>query len=86
MYPHCYVIINIVILFITHAGATYIKNMLTENRKLQQLGIGRNKIGNDGMKHVIEGLQYNNTLTRLNAVDCGFSVEGSQLASVITTL
>ena len=59
--------------------------MLIKNEKLQQLSIGGNEIGNDGMKHIIEGLQYNNTLTLLYADDCGFSVEGSQLYIAIAS-
>ena len=52
--------------------------MLMKNNKLQYLNIDANdKIGNDGVKLITEGLQYNNTLIELGAVDCGISVEGS---------
>ena len=51
--------------------------MLMENNNLQCLNIDYNYfIGNDGMKQISEGLLCNNTLTKLNAVKCGFSVEG----------
>ena len=60
--------------FIT--GASYIKIMLMENNNLQCLDIGHNFIGDDGMKLISEGLLCNNTLTKLYAEKCGFSVEG----------
>ena len=50
--------------------------MLMENNKLQHLDIGDNYIGDDGMRSITEGLQYNNTLTKLIACRCGVSVEG----------
>jgi len=57
------------------SGASSIKNMLMENN-VQNLSIGFNKINDNGMKEVSESLQHDNTLTRLDAEDCGFSVEG----------
>ena len=48
-----------------------------ENKKLQHLNIGRNKIGDDGVRHVTEGLQQNDTLTELSLYDCEISVKGS---------
>ena len=51
--------------------------MLLKNNKLQDLVIYSNTIGDDGMRLITEGLQYNNTLTTLNARECGFSVEGT---------
>ena len=51
--------------------------MLMKNNNLQYLSVGFNEnIGNDGVKLITEGLQYNNTLIKLNAVNCGISVEG----------
>ena len=50
--------------------------MVMENKKLQHLDIHRNKIGDAGMRLITEGLQYNNTLTKLDAEFCGISVEG----------
>ena len=50
--------------------------MLVKNNKLQYLDITGNEIGNDGVKLITEGLQYNNTLIELDADDCGISVEG----------
>ena len=51
--------------------------MLMKNSKLQYLNIGgNNKIGNDGVKLITEGLQYNNTLIKLDVRGCDISVEG----------
>ena len=48
-----------------------------KNKKLQRLNIGWNKIGDDGVRHVTEGLQQNYTLTELMLYDCGISVNGN---------
>lgn len=50
--------------------------MLMENNKLQHLRIRGNKIGDDGLRQITEGLQHNNTLV---ANGCGFSVKGMKL-------
>ena len=47
-----------------------------KNNKLQCLDISWNEIGDDGMRLITEGLQCNNTLTKLNAEHCGISVTG----------
>ena len=39
--------------------------------------MGYNAVGDDGMSSVVDGLLHNNTLTRLNVLQCNFSVEGS---------
>ena len=49
--------------------------MLMKNNKLQYLSIG-DEIGDEGVKLITEGLQYNNTLIKLDAFECGISVEG----------
>ena len=51
--------------------------MLMENNKLQHLEIYGNYIGDDGMRLISEGLQCNNTLTKLVAQSCDVSVEGT---------
>jgi len=51
--------------------------MLMENKKLQHLNIGRNKIGDTGARHVTEGLQQNDTLTELLLSDCKITVKGN---------
>ena len=39
--------------------------------------MGENDIGDDGMSSVADGLQHNNTLKKLDATECKFSVKGS---------
>ena len=51
--------------------------MLMENKKLQHLCIGSNQIGDDGVRHVIEGLQQNDTVTELRLYNCNISVKGN---------
>ena len=46
------------------------------NDKLLHLNIGQNIIGDNGVRLISEGLQYNNTLTKLDAYRCGFLLEG----------
>ena len=36
-----------------------------------------NDIGDDGMSSVADGLQHNNTITKLDVQECKFSVKGS---------
>ena len=51
--------------------------MLMGNNKLQYLDIGNNeRIGDDGVGLITKGLQYNNTLTKLDVGDCVISVTG----------
>jgi len=51
--------------------------MLMENKKLQYLNVGWNKIGDDGVRHVTEGLQQNDNLTELELQYCEISVKGT---------
>ena len=39
--------------------------------------MGDNDIGDDGISSVVDGLQHNNTLTKLMISNCKFSVKGS---------
>ena len=48
-----------------------------ENRGLKHLDISDNKIGDDGIRYVSEGLQQNDTLTELRLKYCGISAKGS---------
>ena len=50
-----------------------------ETSNLHYLHIGKNLIGNEGIKLITEGLQKNRGLVELLAYDCGFSVQGSKL-------
>lgn len=50
--------------------------MLMKNKKLQHINISGSKIGDDGVRHITEGLEVNNTLTELELQYCGMSVKG----------
>ena len=51
--------------------------MLMENKKLTHLNTGKNTIGDDGVRHVTEGLQQIDTLTMLGLGNCEISVTGN---------
>ena len=51
--------------------------MLMENNNLEHLDIGRNNIGDDGTKDVMEGLQQNGALTELHLDEHAISVKGN---------
>ena len=48
-----------------------------ENKKLQSLNISMNYIDDDGVRHVTEGLQQNDTVTKLRLLMCKISVKGN---------
>ena len=48
-----------------------------ENKYLEYLNIGGNNIGDDGTKDVMEGNQYNGTLSELGLDNCEISVKGN---------
>ena len=47
------------------------------NKKLESLSISYNKLGDDGVRYVTEGVQQNDTLTKLWLEYCGISVKGN---------
>ena len=47
------------------------------NRTLKHLDINRNKIQDDGVRDIMEGLQQNDTLTELRLEECEISVKGN---------
>ena len=51
--------------------------MLMENKNLTHLIISINNIGDDGVRHVTEGLQQNDNLTELWLRHCEISVKGN---------
>ena len=51
--------------------------MLMENKKLQHLDISWNFIGDDGVKHVADAVQHNDTITELKLRNCNISVKGN---------
>ena len=62
---------------IVTTGASCLGELLKVNNSLQELDMGHNAIGDDGMSSVADGLQYNKTLTMLNVQGCGLSVKGT---------
>ena len=66
-----------VIVIIVTTGASYLGKLLKVNNSLQELVMYNNAIGDDGMSSVADGLQHNNTLTKLDISKCEFSVKGS---------
>ena len=51
--------------------------MLIVNRTLKHLNITGNKIQDDGVRDIMEGLQHNYTLTKLGLGVCEISVKGN---------
>ena len=62
---------------IVTTGASCVGELLKVNNSLQELDISSNPIHDDGVSAVADGLQCNNTLTKLNVNQCGFSVKGT---------
>ena len=62
---------------IVTTGASCLGELLKVNNSLQELVMRGNTIGDDGMSSVADGLQHNNTLTKLMVSQCEFSVKGS---------
>ena len=48
-----------------------------DSNNLKYLIIGKNDIGNDGVRHVTEGLKQNVTLTKLDICYCNITVKGN---------
>ena len=62
---------------IVTTGASCLGELLKVNNSLQELDMGENYIGDYGMSSVADGLQHNNTITKLRVSLCNFSVKGS---------
>ena len=58
-------------------GAVYISQLLNVTPTLQWLLMGLNGIGEEWMLIILEALQHNKSLTRLNVSKCGLSVKGT---------
>ena len=54
-----------------------------KNNKLQYINISGNKIGNDGVRYITEGLKVNNTLNELELQYCEMSVKGINTCTCI---
>ena len=62
---------------IVTTGASCVGELLKVNNSLQELYMNGNPIHDDGMSSVADGLQCNNTLTKLDVGRCGLSVKGT---------
>ena len=62
---------------IVTTGASCLGELLKVNSSLQELDMHYNDIGDDGISSVVDGLQYNKTLTKLNVEQCRLSVKGT---------
>ena len=62
---------------IVTTGASCLGELLKVNNSLQVLDMRDNDIRDDGMSSVADGLQHNNTITKLDVSECKFSVKGS---------
>ena len=58
-------------------GASCLGELLKVNNSLQEIDMGQNIIGDDVMSSVADGIQYNQTLTKLNVRHCTLSVKGT---------
>ena len=58
-------------------GAKYVSQLLNVTHTLQELNIGYNNIGDDGIAVISEALQHNKLVTTLRVVMCGLSAQGS---------
>ena len=58
-------------------GAVYISQILSVTHTLQELNVGSNDIGDDGIAVISEALQHNKSLTILWVEQCGLSVKGT---------
>ena len=68
---------SVIVIVIVTTGASCLGELLKVNNSLQELDMGWNDIGDNGMSSVADGLQYNKTLTYLNVQECGLSVKGT---------
>ena len=58
-------------------GAIAVSKLLMRNCTLQELNVGFNTIGDDGISVIVEQLQKITSLTELVVMECGLSVKGS---------
>ena len=62
---------------IVTTGASCLGELLKVSNSLEELDMGWNVIGDDGMSSIADGLQYNKSLTKLDVQHCGLSVKGT---------
>ena len=68
---------SVTMIVIVTTGISCLGEILKVNNSLQELDMGHNAVGDDGMSSVADGLQYNKTLTKLKVHRCGLSVKGT---------
>ena len=51
--------------------------IITGSTTLRELDVSFNAIGDNGISMITEGLQSNNTLTKLNVSQCHFTEKGT---------
>ena len=74
--PGSYSPVTVIVIVIITTGAGCVGELLKVNNSLQELDMRANPIGDDGMSSVADGLQCNNSLTKLYVDYCEFSVKG----------
>ena len=67
----------VIVFVIVTTGASCLGELLKVNNSLQKLDMRDNDIRDDGLSSVADGLQHNNTLTKLDVSECKFLVKGS---------
>lgn len=56
--------------FLLYLGVTYLKTLLEKSERLHCLNVSYNKFGNNGIRCIKDGLEKNNTLTKLKICSC----------------
>ena len=65
-----------------YTGAGYLGDLLKVTYSLQELDMGNNACGDDGMAFIADGLQHNDTVTHLMVENCGFSAKGNKFKAI----
>ena len=68
---------SVIVIVLVTTGASCLGEILKVNNSLQDLYMGHNAIGDEGMLSVADELQYNKTVTMLNVQRCRLSVKGT---------
>ena len=63
-------------------GARYISQLLNVTHTLQELNIGDNNIGDDGIAVISKALQHSKSLTILWIYHCGLSAKGAGVCKI----
>ena len=63
-------------------GAKYISQLLNVTHTLQELNIGGNNIGDDGIAAISEALRHSKSVTILWIYKCGLSAKGTMVCKI----